>query len=536
MKFIRYAQRRIERTGKGVLGFVTNHSYLDNPTFRGMRQCLMDTFGEMYLFDLHGNSKKKERAPEGGKDENVFDIQQGVAVCLLVKPADGANDLARVFHADLWGERDPGSDSGKYGWLAANNMTSTQWTELALKSPRYLFVPRDETLAEEYEAGWEMTKVFPVNSVGMVTARDKLAIRWTSDEMKQVATNFAELSEADARMHYDLRSDVRDWRVQWAQEDVRLHPDANKHIKPILYRPFDMRYTYYTGKTRGFICMPRPEVMRHMLAGPNVGLITTRQASVDSGYSHVLASRFLVDNRCIYSSRGIMFLMPLYTYPTEGQDRLGFQRQPNLSKEFVEAFGSSLGLDFGSNGSGDLRKSFGPEDVFHYIYAILHSPEYRRRYADFLKSDFPRIPLISYQSLFAALVVLGKRIASLHLMELEGDDAPAFPRVGDNRMDRVRYVPPSNGDSGRVFINRDQYFEGVTPETWGFTIGGYRPAEKWLKDRKGRVLSNDDIDHYRKIVAALADTKRLMDEIDALIEHHGGWPGAFRSTKVNSDM
>ena len=206
VKFVRYAHRRIEWTGEGVLGFVTNHSYLDNPTFRGMRQSLMDTFNEMYLLDLHGNSKRKERTPEGGKDENVFDIQQGVAVCLLVKPTDGADHRARVFHADLWGERDAGPESGKYGRLAANDVASTPWAELAPRSPRYLFVPRDETLGEEYEAGWGMTEVFPINSVGMVTARDKLAIRWTPNEMKQVAATFAELPEDDCKgCYYSLK-------------------------------------------------------------------------------------------------------------------------------------------------------------------------------------------------------------------------------------------------------------------------------------------------------------------------------------------
>ena len=524
VKFIRYAHRSIERTRVGVLGFVTNHSYLDNPTFRGMRQSLMDTFGEMYLLDLHGNSKKKERTPEGGKDENVFDIQQGVAVCLYAEQVDGADHPARVFHADLWGERDAESESGKYGWLAANDVVSTPWAALSPMSPRYLFVPRDETLAQEYEAGWEMTEVFPINSVGIVTARDKLAIQWTSDEMRRVVANFAELPEDAARMHYDLRNDVRDWRVQWAQEDVRSHPNADKHTKPILYRPFDKRYTYYTGQTRGFLCMPRPEVMRHMLAGPNVGLITTRQCQRDWS---VLASDTIIGHKAL-ATYDISSLFPLYSYPTQGQEHLGLAREPNLGKEIIEAVGASLRLDFTPDGSGNLQESFGPEDVFNYIYAVLHSPQYRHRYSDFLKSDFPRVPFSSDRPLFAILVALGKRLASLHVMELKGDEAPAFPKVGDNRVERVLYAPPSNGVSGRVFINRDQYFEGVTPETWGFTIGGYRPAEKWLKDRKGRVLSDDDIDHYRQITAALVDTEHLMDEIDELIEQHGGWPEALQ--------
>ena len=224
VKFIRYAHRRIERTGEGVLGFVTNHSYLDNPTFRGMRQSLMDTFDEMYLVDLHGNSKKKEQTPEGGKDENVFDIQQGVAVCLFVKRADGPDVPARVFHADLWGERNARAEGGKYGWLASSDVETTRWAELYPKSPRYLFIPRDETLAEEFEAGWGMTDVFPTNSVGIVTARDKLAIRWTRDEMKQVTSTFAELSEDDARIRYDLAKDSQDWKVRMGTSGYPFAP------------------------------------------------------------------------------------------------------------------------------------------------------------------------------------------------------------------------------------------------------------------------------------------------------------------------
>ncbi len=546
VKFIRFAQWRIERTGEGVLGFVTNHSYLDNPTFRGMRQSLMETFDEIYLLDLHGNSKKKERAPDGGNDENVFDIQQGVAIGLFVKRGEDdqgllpflfeeedstgvTKDPARVFHADVWGERDKGPDGGKYGWLAANDVESTQWAELTPKSPRYLFIPRDETLAEEYEAGWGMTDVFPTNSVGIVTARDKLAIRWTRDEMRQVASTFAGLSEEDARVRFNLGRDVQDWEVGWAQADVRSHPDADAHVTQVLYRPFDERWTYYTGQSRGFVCRPRSGVMRHMLAGPNVGLCIGRAGQVIG--SRIWDLGFVSESPPDFNlfRRGGNCLFPLYTYPTEEQERLGLEREPNLDQGFVEAVGSSLGLDFEPDGPCNLRESFGPEDVFHYIYAVLHSPEYRRRYADFLKSDFPRVPFTGDRTLFAALVELGERLTSLHLMESEGEDAPAFPVTGDNRVEKVRYAPPLDtppldGTPGRVFINASQYFEGVTPETWEFTIGGYRPAEKWLKDRRRRTLAYEDIVHYRRICAALAETPGIMARVDETIESHGGWP------------
>lgn len=270
VKFLRLAQFQIDSTGCGIVGYITNHSYLDNPTFRGMRQSLMDSFCDLHLLDLHGNAKKMERTPEGGDDQNVFDIQQGVAVSLCVAHADTSRDSTHVLHADLWGVRDATADHGKYRWLAAHDSESTQWTELTPNSPWYLFIPRDETLAVEYEEGWRVSDILPTSSVGVVTARDKLAIQWNSNEMKEVAADFAERSVEDARSQYDLGKDARDWKVHLAQADIRSHSDASKHIRPILYRPFDSRYTYYTGQSRGFICMPRPGVMRHMLAGHNL--------------------------------------------------------------------------------------------------------------------------------------------------------------------------------------------------------------------------------------------------------------------------
>ena len=553
VKFIRFAQWRIERTGEGILGFVTNHSYLDNPTFRGMRRCLMDDFDEIYLLDLHGNAKKRERTPNGGKDENVFDIQQGVAIGLFVKHGKNQEDApARVFHADLWGERGgDDDDDGKYGWLAANDITTTNWTQLQPRAPLYLFVPRDEELADEYEKGWPVPNIFPVNSVGIITARDDLAIQWTKKNMRKVASDFANRPEEFLRKRYEgLVKDTQDWKLSRVQEDVRSHQPIDQHIAPILYRPFDTRYTYYTGQTAGFITRPRQEVMRHMLAGENVGVVLTRQVSVDSGYSHVLASRTPVEARSVYSSRGVMYLMPLYVYPTDDQETVeqggasesdstveqrevsesdstveqGSDRKPNLSDDFIQVAGAALGLEFVPDGPGDLSHSFGPEDVFHYVYAILHSPEYRRRYAGFLKSDFPRIPLCSARDLFAALVGHGRCLASLHLMESEGEGDVSFHIEGSNRIDKVSYMPPMDGQPGRVYVNRYQYFDGVAPETWEFTVGGYRPCEKWLNDRKGHNLDHDDIAHYRRLTAALAETTRIMPRIDADIDSHGAWP------------
>ena len=526
VKFIRLAQWRIAHTGEGVLGFVTNHSYLDNPTFRGMRQSLMGTFDEIRILDLHGNTKKKERTPEGEADENVFDIQQGVAIGLFVKHRDNGSDPARVYHADLWGKRGAGADDGKYGWLAANDVTSTTWTELKPKSPRYLFVPRDEELADEYEAGWRLTDILPMNSVGIVTARDKLAIQWTADDMRRVAERFATLDVEEARSLYALGEDSSDWKVEDAQQDIRDHPDSAARVAQILYRPFDHRATYYTGRSGGLICRPRSEVMSHMLPEANLGLSVGRAGQVIGSETWDVVLPAVAPTDFNLFRRGGNCLFPLYRYPQEaGTLELDVaKRTPNLAPGFTGALAGATRLRFEPDGAGDLDVTFGPEDAFHYIYAVLHSPEYRRRYADFLKSDFPRIPLRTERELFIELARLGARLAALHLMEADGPDKPAFNVAGDSHVERVRYVEPSEDTPGRVWINGEQHFEGVALETWSFTIGGYRPAEKWLKDRKGRTLSFDDIEWYQRVCAVLAETPRVMERIDEGIAAGGGWP------------
>ena len=522
VKFIRLASWQIERTGRGVLGFITNHSYLDNPTFRGMRESLAATFPRAHLLDLHGNAKKKDRAPDGGKDENVFDIQQGVAIGLFTCPPVEPRRFSRAYnHADVWGVREQADGTGKYDRLVVSDAASTEWQALSPKPPLRLFVPRDDALHDEYEAGAPISDIFPVNSVGIVTARDKLAIQWTAEDMGRIAEDFAARGTEAARTFYDLGKDARDWQVQLAQEDVRRH---DGRIRPVLYRPFDRRFTYYTGKSRGFICMPRPAVMRHMLAGKNLALITSRMTKGET-FSHAQMTRTIAEVICMSpktSNNGFVF--PIYLYPGVGKaDQPTLDpwvpgergRRPNLDPTFVRLLEQATGLTFVSDQRSGWEESFGPECVLGYIYAILHSPEYRRRYADFLKSDFPRVPLPGNRVVFSALIFLGARLVSLHLMETEeSGEAAAFHRTGSNQVDKVRYAPPSSSWPGRVWINREQYFESVDPEIWAFTIGGYRPAEKWLKDRKGRTLSEDDIDHYRKIVAALTDTRRLMTEID----------------------
>ena len=497
VKFIRFGQWRIQQSGAGILAFITNHGYLDNPTFRGMRQQLLDTFTNIYLLDLHGNSRTRERTPDGSVDENVFDIQQGVTIALFVKEA-GMPGPAKVQHSDLWGTRD-----AKYAILSASDLLTTDWQTVEPEYPNYRFKPWDKDLEIEYGLWPKITDIMAVNSVGIVTGQDKVAIRWSAKEMIRAAHDFP--FSADESMDDNL-------------------------VVPILYRPLDARYTYYSDS---FITRRRQNVMRHLLAGENLGLIFMRQVAVDDEYSHFGVYDGIVDNRAFYSSKGITQFAPLYLYPTEQEIAAGLyaagDREPNLATAFTDDVAQRTGLQFVADCPGDLQGTFGPEDVFHYIYAVFHSPTYRERYDQFLRADFPRVPPPGNVDLFRELSSLGRRLVDAHLLRPDAvNDSPAnFPVSGDNVVAAgyPRYAPPDadNDDTGRVYINRSQYFAGVTPEVWEFRIGGYQPMDKWLKDRRRRDLScYDDLEHYRRMAAAIAETIAQMSWIDGVIENAGG--------------
>ena len=507
VKFIRFAQWRINKTGYGVLGFVTNHGYLDNPTFRGMRQALMQDFDEIYILDLHGNSKKKEKCPDGSVDKNVFDIQQGVAIGIFVKHK--SKQPVKVFHAELWGERE-----GKYAWLEGQDVKTTDWEELKPQSPFYLFIPQDITLLSEYEQYWKITDIMQVNSAGIVTARDNLTIHESPQSVMETVKDFVSLESEQARKKYQLGKDALDWKVYSAQEDIKNQEIDDSRIASILYRPFDKRYTYYTGKSQGFICRPRREVMQHMLAKENLALISAR-SNKSQNPDHFFCSSYIMETKCGESTTQSC-LFPLYIYPTEKDEFLNgngkkLKRKPNFAPNFIKDLENRLNLQFIYDGTGDQTKTIGPEDIFHYMYAIFHSPTYRQRYAEFLKIDFPRLPLTSDKTLFKQLAKLGKQLVAIHLMEADIDSDSSYPIEGDNLVDKVTYK------NEKIYINKTQYFANVKENVWQFHIGGYQVCQKWLKDRKGRELNFDDCEHYLYILAALEQTIDLMAKIDATI-------------------
>jgi len=537
VKFIRFAQWRIEKTGYGVLAFVTNHGYLDNPTFRGMRQSLMRTFDEIYLLDLHGNSKKKERCPDGTKDENVFDIQQGVAIGIFVKRLNEEQKApAVVCHADLWGRREvyeacpEGTklSGGKYHWLWENDITTTTWQTLAPQSPFYLLIPQNIELLPEYNQGWTIKDIMPVNNIGLITSRDKFVFGFSKEELLHRLQDFAHCSIEHAQEFYKLR-DVRERTLAESQTLLRGLDNIEKNIIGCLYRPFDIRPLFYH---HALVRWPVYDVMRHIVQTENLVLLTSRLTKGET-FKHVQVTRNIAEVICMSpktSNNGYVF--PLYVCAEKSKHDLFAEhesnvggRHPNLAPKFIEYFALRLGMTFISDGKGDRIETFGPEDVFDYIYAVFHSPAYRERYAEFLKIDFPRLPLTSNIELFQSLCEIGGRLVALHLMETPIHLMTSYPIAGNNTVEAIRYSAPGEGsEMGRVWINKTQYFEGVPPEVWAFQIGGYQVCQKWLKDRKGRLLTYDDMTHYQRIVAVLAETIRMMAAVDEVIAACGGWP------------
>ncbi|NHM05532.1 type ISP restriction/modification enzyme [Flavobacterium celericrescens] len=527
VKFMRFGQHFIDKNGSGILAFINPHGFLDNPTFRGMRWNLLKTYDKIYTIDLHGNGKKKETAPDGSVDQNVFDIMQGVSINLFVKTGKKKeNDLADVFHYDLFGKREL-----KYDFINNNNLKSIAFETVNSSSPNYFFVKTDEETLNFYQKGFSVNEFFNKNSSGIATARDSFTIKNSIEEIKEVINDFILLDDEIARVKYNLREDVRDWKVSLAKEDVlKNYKDDSKYVK-ILYRPFDIKYTFYTGKSKGFHCMPRGEIMNNFFNKDNIGYIFPRQCKGESGFNHGFISKNIIDvaSGDAHSGSGTNFF-PLYLYPekTTQQSLLDeVVRTPNLNMEIVNQMAEQLGIPFVTekdltsfeNLSG-LPKDFAPIDILDYIYAILHSPNYREKYKEFLKIDFPRVPYPKDRATFWQLVELGSELRQIHLLESDVVEKyiTKYPEDGDNVVMKPRFEnsPPLEGNLGRVYINETQYFANVPEVAWNFYIGGYQPAQKWLKDRKDRELSTDDIFHYQKIIVALTETDRIMKLIDTI--------------------
>ena len=513
VKFIRWAQWRIDKNGEGVIGYIVNNSFLDGPIFRGMRKSLLDSFNAIYLLNLHGSSRRKEAVPTAQRDENVFNIVQGVSILLCVKRRDNPAPT-EVYYADMWGSREE-----KYRALSETDLQTTPWSELAPTSPHYLFVPQATQRSERYEVGWEVTDIFQTSQVAIVTGRDKLTLHRTPEKVRETVADFVSLSEADARERYGLGRDSRDWKVHFAQADLRNHPDAEQHIAQIHYRPFDVRWTYYTGQSVGFHREARQDIMRHLHCTGNLALCVCRVVKSPI-WQHALVTDKITE-KCYISGRTSesAHVFPLYLYPNPEEFELTTERTPNLKPAFLKALSERLELS--QTAKSGVPQGVSPEEILGYIYAILYSPTYRERYYEFLKYGFPRIPLPHNVEHFRQLSALGQELIDWHLLkDRQIPHRHRFEGEAEGVVSQVRYA------DGAVWINPTQRFTDVPVEVWEYEVGAYQVCEKWLKDRKGSALSRDEVQQYRSILVAVAETLRLMAAIDVAI-------GEFLSESVD---
>lgn len=489
VKFIAFAEDMINKNDSGVVAMITNNGYLDNPTFRGMRWHLAKTFDSIYVLDLHGNAKKKETAPDGSKDENVFNIMQGVGIIMAVKSGTKTTDLASIYHAELYGKR-----SEKFKMLAGD----IEFKKITPDAKYVHFIPRDTKGQEEYDRFIDINELFKKSSSGILTARDRIVLDFDKEGLEKRMLKFSDLSVNDDNTRSwmfpgkkdgkYLAGDSRGWQLSDARKAVASQ-DISENIKKIKYRPFDERYLYYVPE---MVDWGRFDVMQNYVLGKNVGLLYSRMTK-GKDFAHIQVTD--KPSEVIYLSplTGTnAFNAPLYIYHEDGT------RDHNFKASALKAL------------TTHLTDSFEPIDILDYIYAVLHSPVYRKTYKEFLKVDFPKVPPPKNDFQFRKFVKLGHRLRLLHLFEASDIDGyeTTFLEMGSDEVEDPHYK------EGRVYINQSQYFGNVPDLAWNFYIGGYQPAQKWLKVRKGRKLSDDDIIHYQRIIRVILETSKVMQEID----------------------
>ena len=497
IKFIRYAQYQIEeQTGEGIVAFITNNRFLDGVIHRQMRKELLRVFDEIYILNLHGNSRMKEKAPDGGKDENVFAIQAGVSINIFVKHKEPKHEQAKLFYHELYGQRQE-----KFAALSKLNLNSAYWKELPPVAPYYFFIEKDFQLAAKYRAGFAVDALFVEHVAGMTTTRDELLVQFSFRACCELKEDFLQLREGDLLNKYKLNPDTRDWSLQNAITDVKA-AEQEKAVEIIAYsyRPYDKRYILYTGKTGGIAAWPRFRLLGALLSINNYALCATRIVAAFAEYHHSFVSKDLIDISTISNKTSeiatafLLYKLPdgwNYT-PAEliaGKTRNGkpIELELNMRPEILAKLSEAVG------------EPVKGEEVFDYVYGVLHDKEYRKKYFEFLKIEYPRIPYPQDKTEYQHYVAIGERLRRLHLMD-ETLNLPlitTFDVAGTNLIEKVEY------DNGKVWINDTQYFNHVPQEVWDHYVGSYQPARLWLQKRKGRTLDYDDVNWYLRVCATI---------------------------------
>jgi predicted helicase len=521
IKFIRFGQYFIDKNGSGILAYISNNSFIDGITHRKMRLHLLQSFDKIYILDLHGNSRKKELTLDGSVDQNVFDIMAGVSINLFIKTnKKEKNELGNVYQSDIYGKRE-----FKYQQLSNNSLKDINWLSLSPESPNYFFVNKNFENFATYEKGFKIDEIFTIYNSGVKTDRDELFI-----DMDQNLLNdrFQRLLSSNFSEEFRIKYRIIDSGSFKITDRIKRRTYSINYLQKIQYRPFDYRHIYYDEK---LVSRPGYLVMEHILKGDNLALISKRGQDFKS--PPIFLTNSIADIR-VYSCPGVQgsdYLFPLYSNPSSnGQSTIdkSTSRVPNLNKDIINDISNLLGITFEIEKKSN-DDTFAPVDILDYIYAVLHSDSYQKKYKEFFKIDFPRVPYPTNQETFWKLVKLGGEIRQIHLLESPevSEYITQYPIDGDNIVTKIKFelnYEIIDGDStilmdpvypmGRVYINDTQFFQMVPEVAWNFYIGGYQPAQKWLKDRKGRELSFEDILHYQKIIVALFKTDEIMKEID----------------------
>ena len=517
VKFIRFAQDKIDKEPQGIIAIITNHGFLDNITFRGMRWSLLNSFDKIYLLDLHGNIKKKEKAPDGSKDENVFDIKQGVSISLFIKTKPKSTPTnspqTQVYHYDLFGIR-----SFKYDFLSSNSLNTIAWNQINPSSPHYLFTPQDEELEKEYNKGVSVKDIFMFNGVGICSKRDHIVFHNTEEKILQLLQDFSTKPKDKLYQLYDIGEDSRDWKLDSAITSIQKNlRDFTPYVRQCNYRPFDSRWTYYISESKAFMAYPVYDIFEHFIDKENLGLVSYRCCGVN-GLDNVFIADSLIDLHLVGSGSQIF---PLYLYPTERSKKFlakyfkslgglfeGLEEDPFEGKEKVE----NLTPSFREFIDDHYSCHFTPEEILGYIYAILFHKTYRTKYFQSLKKDFPKIPFSCSKDTFLALSTLGQSLYTLHLLQDEDLPSVGEPKLLDRKIQNTTIDKPKYNQN-KLFVNSNLYFDEVSSEVWEYTIGGYQVLDKYLKSHKGEEI---DYEYFQKIIAILHKSLEIEKEISQI--------------------
>ncbi|ECC0236293.1 N-6 DNA methylase [Campylobacter jejuni] len=505
VKFIRFAQSKIDSQENGIFAFISNNSFLDNPTFRGMRYSLMQSFDKIYILNLHGDTRKKEKAPDGSKDDNVFDIMQGVSINIFIKQNSKVKNT-KIYYHDLYGKR-----KDKYEFLYENDLNSIKWTLVKNNEPFYLFLPQNNDLLEEYNKGISVKDMFMLSSTGICTQRDSVTIQKTKQDIVNLVNDFCKLDEVTLKEKYNIEKDGRDWQLSKAINSLKNTKGA---FKQVAYRPFDPCWTYYNGESRSFMAYPRDEVMEHFLENENIGLICNRTVSLQT-FNHNFITQYIADLHILETGNASAYIFPLYLYPTTRSKKFLKKENPNFNEENFTSKIENFKESFRTFIDEFYKEKFSPEDILGYIYAVLFHKIYREKYLDFLKIDFPKIPFTKDKNTFKNLSKLGLKLVNLHLLkndELDFNVGEALFKDIKNKNFKIQKIK-YNKDTKELFINESLYFNKVSPEIYEFKIGGYAVLDKYLKSHK-----EEDIDHkhFTLIIQTLDETLKIQDEISKI--------------------